>query len=461
MTHKVYVVTDLGPGDGGKGGVVHKLASTLRAHTVIKDGGAQGSHGVFSSTGLRFAFSQWGCGTLEGIRTFIGPRFVVSPEGLLNEARALRDAGIVNPFDLLTIDERCLCATEFHGISSRLKELARGKNPRGTIGTGVGEAYRYAKRRPELAIRMSDLTRSDLRDRLAAVRDEICKDLAPILASEFLPEDHKLVGREVKRLNDDSFLDFVTKRLREAAVCTNIVNADYFGNVVLAKAGVAIVERSHGVLTDEYTGFHPHTSALRTLPRFARGMLQDAGYSGKIVNICVHRAYTIRHGAGPMPTADPELGEHLLPGSHKDENRWQGKIRVGALDLPLLRYAIAACGGPQVFDGLAITWFDQMFANGEWRVCNRYSVGTDDHNFFTPQGELKVRHGDDKAQLHFTQALGAKLQGCVPEVDVRRIPQGATKDQLFELCAAVLNARLGIPVRLLSLGPTEVDKVLK
>ena len=49
MTRKVYVVTDLGSGDGGKGSVVHAVARSQRAHTVIKRGGAQGSHGVVSA----------------------------------------------------------------------------------------------------------------------------------------------------------------------------------------------------------------------------------------------------------------------------------------------------------------------------------------------------------------------------------------------------------------------------
>ena len=36
MTRAVYVITDLGPGDGGKGGVVHAVAKAQRAHTIIK-----------------------------------------------------------------------------------------------------------------------------------------------------------------------------------------------------------------------------------------------------------------------------------------------------------------------------------------------------------------------------------------------------------------------------------------
>ena len=48
---KVYVVTDFGPGDGGKGGIVHALSCMQddEVNLIIKRGGAQGSHGVRTS----------------------------------------------------------------------------------------------------------------------------------------------------------------------------------------------------------------------------------------------------------------------------------------------------------------------------------------------------------------------------------------------------------------------------
>lgn len=456
---KAYIATDLGPGDGGKGGVVHRVATFRRAHTILKVGGAQGSHGVRTSAGQGFAFSQWGCGTLEGIRTHLTPRFIGNPEGLLNEAQALRDIGVHHPFALLTVDERVLMATPYHGIASRLKELARGDNPRGTIGTGVGEAYRYAQRIPELSLFARDLSRSDLRDRLAEVRAEVERDLASIVKGPFLPEDHELALREIELLYDDGFLTYNVERFQEVARLATIVDAEHVERKILARDGVLVVESSHGVLTDAFTGFHPHTSAIRTLPRFAESMLREGGYDGEIVHLGVHRAYTIRHGAGPMPTADPAMGEHLLPGSSKDENRWQGTVRVGPLDLPLLRYALAASDG--AYAGLAITWFDQLVQNGEWKICNRYTSGAEDPTFFTPQGELKLRRGEDQEQLDYLEALGARVARCVPEVETIHVPRDKNRDQLFGLVAAVLNERLGVPVRLVSLGPTEGDKVLK
>ena len=141
---KVYVITDFGPGDGGKGGIVHALscAQDDEVNLIIKRGGAQGSHGVRTSYKESFNFSQWGCGTLEGIPTFCSEQMIISPVGLRNESEALKRLGITDPFMLLNIDPNCICATPFHKISSQLEELLLGKNPRGTIGTGVGRAYR-------------------------------------------------------------------------------------------------------------------------------------------------------------------------------------------------------------------------------------------------------------------------------------------------------------------------------
>lgn len=461
MTRKVYTVTDLGPGDGGKGGVVHRISSMTGAHTIVKVGGAQGSHGVRTSAGEHFAFSQWGCGTFEGARTHLSHRIVISPEGLLNEANALRyEHGIHNPFDLLTVDQMALCATPYHGITSRLKEMARGKNPRGTIGTGVGEAYRASLRIPELAIYAGDLSGANLRDRLADIREQLRQDLATIIHGEFLPEDRDSVEREIGLLFDDGFLDYVFQRFREVSKRANIVDHDFLGREILSQDGVVVIESSHGVLSDHYQGFHPHTSAIRTLPCFTHAMLEEAGYRGEVVNLGVTRAYQIRHGAGPMPTADPAMSECLLPGSHKEENRYQGKVRVGPLDLVLLRYAIAACGGPTAFDGLAVTWFDQIQTNGMWHVCDRYR-GTDDRTYFTPSGELRVRHSDDAAQLASQEILGTQLLRCTPEITTHSISPDAKHDELYELCAGVLNEKLGVPVRMVSFGPTERDKICK
>jgi adenylosuccinate synthase len=460
VTSKVYVVTDLGPGDGGKGGVVHKISHMMHVHTILKAGGGQGSHGVQTSGGERFAFSHWGCGTLEAVKTHISDQMIIIPEGILNEGTLLqRRHGIDDPYSLLTADERAVCATPFDQLTSRLTELSRGVSPRGTVGTGAGVAYRSFRRLPSLSILAGDLKASDLKDRLAAIRDDTREQLLPILEGEFLAADEEEARTIAQYLSEDGFLNHAFDILRETGKLLHVVSQDYLGEVVLRRPGVAIVETSHGILTDRHYGFHPHTSAIRTLSHFRRDIFDNAGYMGEIVNLGVFRAYAIRHGAGPMPTHDPALGEHLLPGSSKGENRYQGAVRVGPLDLVALKYAIEVCGGPQAFDGLAVTWFDQIQSNGVWQSCHAYDNANPD--YFLSPNRIKVSQEIGTDHIQYQRGLGHALTECVPQLQTVPIDANSSRDKLYELVNTTLQASLDVPVRMVSFGPTEQDKLCK
>lgn len=460
-TKQVFTCNDLGGGDGGKGGVVHKVCCEKKAHTVIKVGGAQGSHGVRTSRGESFNFSQFGCGTFEGIRTHLTRNFLVEPVGLLSEGNFLINGNrISNAFDLLTIDEDALCITPFHAAASQLQEMARKDNPKGTVGIGGGEAVRDAELYPELAIRVGDLRKKDVRDKLEAVRRQKLAGLQEIISRvEELWEDDQVIAHEqIALLHNDRFLDLIADHYNDLSSKVSIVDKDYLRGEILAKDGVVVVESSHGILTDRYHGFHPHTTQLRTLPQNTVDLLRECDYDGQIVKLGISRAYQIRHGAGPMVTELSDWSDKLLPDSNKQENRWQGKARVGPLDLVALRYAIEVCGGPQAFDGLAITWFDQIPVFGKWDVCDRY-VGATNQAFFSPEGEILVRRGADLDQLEHQRLLGLEFRKCQPEITSFDIPPEIGKDDMAGLCVGVLGEKLGVSVRMISFGPTESDKV--
>lgn len=457
---KAYTVTDLGGGDGGKGGVVHKLCALRRPHTVIKVGGAQGSHGVTTSKGEKFNFSHFGCGTFGGSRTFISDRFVVSPVGLLNEAQALRyEQGISDPLALLALDGRALLSTPFHGIASRLKELARGENARGIVGVGIGEAFFDAELVPDLAIRAKDLKRPDLRERLRAARDRKLCDLAIVLEMDFLPQDEKEVQVQIDRIRDDNFFEWTVEEFQRMARTVNIVDDDYFRREVLSRDGVVVIESSHGILTDRFHGFHPHTTRLRTLPEITSwSLLAENGWDGEVVKLGVTRAYQIRHGAGPMVVDDKAMAEALLPEEVGKADRYRGKVRVGPLDFVALRYAQNVCGGVGAFDAIAMTWFDSPMRSGVWKVCDRYDGATDPRHF-TPAGEIMVRRGQDNDQLWHQESLGRALNGCTPVVNEFVLPSGRSEQDVIALASEVVGEKLGTPLRMIAFGPTESDKV--
>ena len=434
MLKQIYVVTDLGPGDGGKGGIVHALSLNLDASVIIKRGGAQGSHGVRTSNGESFNFSQWGCGTLEGVPTFLSEQMVISPVGLRNESEALKRLGIYDPFTLLSTDPSCICATPFHRISSQLEELLLGENPRGTIGTGVGQAYRmFNALGEEATIRASELqNREVIRRKLQRQLDYYKERYAKISREDGLPDDAELITGNLDLLYDDGYLPYCLDLFDDVGKKLRLENL----SEVLKGDGIAVVECSHGVLTDAEVGLKPHVSAIRTLPKFTTEMLRSAGYNGEIINYAVHRAYEIRHGAGPMPTYDPEFTTQMLPGSHKDENRWQGIVRAGALDLNLLCYALDTSSETK-FDGLCLTWFDQILAcDRVWPLCVNY----------------KNAPAVNESYVDF-------LKRAEPNTIEYSIKKPILKQELFEFVGDTLEKFLNVPLELLSIGPTELDKV--
>ncbi|MFA7193458.1 MAG: adenylosuccinate synthetase [Candidatus Paceibacterota bacterium] len=456
---KVFIITDLGGGDGGKGGVVHGVSSKMRAHTVIKVGGAQGSHGVRTSKGQSFNFSHFGCGTFEGVLTHVSPLMVIDPIRLLEEGNDLRfKKGIPETWDMLTVDENCLCSIPYHGITSRLRELSKKDQQKGTVGVGTGEATIDAELHPELALYVKDISQPGLREKIEAIRNFQIKKLKPIIENldNRLKSDKNFWDEELMLLNAPEFIDWIFDRLNDFQKHVRVVSSEHLKEKILSKDGVAVVESSHGILTDRYYGFHPYVSRLRTVPSRVIDFLETIGYEDEIVHLGVTRAYQIRHGAGPMVTEDPELVDKLLPGSAKDDNRWQGKVRVGPLDFVALRYSIEVCGGPEAFDGIAVTWLDQIQEIGSWQTCDAYQ-GVEDSNFFSSTGSILVRRGEDENQIQHQEALGKQLQACKPVVQSESLAPFSDQS-LVSLVSEVMIDKLGVPLKMVSLGSTELHK---
>ena len=427
MFSLVIAGTDAGWGDGGKGTVTDYLCAKFQPKYVIKEGGAQGSHGVFTNTGEKFNFSQWGCGSFHGIPTYLSPRMVISPTGLLNESDALKHCGFYDPFAMLSADPSCICATPYHQIWSLIYEMLLRDAPHGTVGTGVGKAYRQAQTNPEFAIRAKDLCQKTILEaKLHAIREDVIARYATVSPSDVLVADIDTLTEQLALLYDDNYFDDILRRLLVIGDKLALVDYDDF---IRNGHGTAVVERSHGILTDHEYGFQPHVSELRTLPRFCEGALYDAGYTGRIVNLAIFRAYGVRHGAGPLPTQDDTLFADL-PGSHKSENRWQGKVRTGALDFMLLNYALSV----HHFDGACLTWFDQILQRGNWPYCEDYP---------------NIHHRLSDFQLRTAKPSIKYLE--LP--DLHDSPQ-----EMFAFCKDFLQQHINVPLRLLSYGARTMDK---
>ncbi len=463
MISTIYIVTDLGPGDGGKGGIIHSLAKETNASLIIKRGGAQGSHGIKTSDGKTFSFSQWGCGTIDNIPTFLSSQMVISPLAIEQEEKALRERiNIPDPYDLLFVDHDCICASPYHRIASQLEELKLGNSPHGTIGSGIGQAYRLdLESLHKLTLFSRDLINEEVvKSKLHGQRDfyrdkyfnlynqfrdlDLDSDMLESIAIdndgselEVPIDDARLFKDNLLLLFEDEYFYFIVEH---SLAVGKKLKIRPLRDVLSKYSGVAIVESSHGVLTDAKTGIVPHVSAIRTLPNFTQDMLRIAMFNGRIYNIAVHRAYEIRHGAGPLPTYDRDFTDNMIPNSHKMDNRWQGSVRAGALDINLIKHAIDSC---QIkFDGIAITWFDQFLFQTDdkvsnWPICTGYD-----------------------SERRDSEELVDYLKRVKPIIKDHPFRNSLVDEEaMLKFVSDTLSQYIDIPLWILSTGPTEVEKL--
>lgn len=356
---RAIITVGLGFGDEGKGATVDFLSRSLEADLVVRYcGGSQAGHNVQLPDGRRHTFSQFGAGTLATFpdppRTYLGPNVIIDPLAMVREADHLSEIGVRDPVRLLTIHPRCLVATPWHQILNRLRELSRGDAKHGSCGQGIGEARSYWLQYGEAAVFAKDLRHLDrLRDKLELQRQRTLLELQNF----------------IDRIDAEALHEFDLWELNAEVVACDLHEALPNGIVIDAAVPAfrtAIFEGAQGVLLDEYRGFPPYTTWSTVTPHHAWELIFAMGVEAVAV-LGITRAYTTRHGEGPLPTFSAELTSGLQDAGNP-WNRWQGGLRCGWLDLPLVRYA-ATVAGP--LDGIVVNHLDQV-RETECRICEAY-----------------------------------------------------------------------------------------
>lgn len=327
-------------GDEGKGSCVEHLCRHYGPELVVRySGGSQCGHNVVSPDGkTHHTFAQWGSGTLLGIPTYLGPAVVIHPGAMVQEARCLEARGI-RAFQLLHVDPRCLVSTSYHRTLNRVREIARGGARHGSCGHGIGEVRRYWLKHGQDAITADDLRPPDtLRPKLELLRQRTLAELGHWWRDD-MPIDPGLPTAEEE-----------SAALLDVGRILYVTQPDW-------QPETTIFEGAQGVLLDERHGFHPHTTWSTVTPYHALAML---GNADRCYTLGIARCFTVRHGPGPLPTEDEALIGHRgrpLSDPNNPPNEWQGPLRFGHLDIPLLRYAVS-CLGTRL-DGIALNHLDR------------------------------------------------------------------------------------------------------
>ena len=431
---QVLLTVDLGFGDAGKGSIVDFLTRVYAAHTVVRyNGGAQAGHRVVTA-GLapqEHIFAQFGSGTLAGAATHLSRFMLLDPLAMVEEEKHLRMLGVIDAFQRTTIDAQAVVITPFQRAINRLKELARGDQRHGSCGMGIGETVADQLEHGERVVLAGDLAKPDvLRSKLSFLRSI---NLAKVPIA--LP-DNEQVAQEMDVFVDAGWVDWLVDRYGDLARQMQIVPGDFL-NSLLRKPGSVVFESAQGVLLDEWLGFHPYTTWSTTTLQNADRLLSDAGYRGRVARIGLTRGYATRHGPGPFVSEDAALTS-ALPDPSNGFGAWQRGFRVGWLDLVLLRYALEVVGR---LDYLAVTCLDRLAELEELKICCAYQ---------SDSGRIKRLVPSSIPQaLDYQEKLTRTLARCRPLFE-----QVSDVESMLSRVAS----ELGVPVGLISEGPTAAEK---
>jgi len=425
-----YIVVGLAFGDEGKGSWVDHLCRKHNINTVVRfNGGAQAKHYVTTESGTTHGFSQFGSHSfMSGAKTLLSRFMLIEPMELLQEVYELNRKGIAAPLRNLYISEQAPIIPFSNLMLNRIMETARGSKRHGSCGLGIGLTQRDIDEGGKPVIRAGDLKHrvslvAKLRDHLALTIEEAKKWDAAYESSDYR---HLQNAEEVLHKYVDVY--------SELGVRAHIIPEAAFLSVLRRQP--VVFEGAQGALLDQNQGTFPHCTRSTTTPENARRLLFDANFSGDVTSYGLLRAYSTRHGAGPMPTESKLL---TVPPCDNAMGPWQGAFRTGWFDAVAARSALLFSPVDQV----VLTNLDRLDGQALLRVATRYE-GMSEAFYDESTHQLKLVSSYEHSRKR-TQALATvlpqyeHLAGFIDE-----------SDQGHETYIRFIESELGVPIRALS-----------
>jgi len=400
---KAIVTVDLGYGDSGKGATVDALVREHRASLVVRySGGANCGHNVVLPDGRMHCFSQFGSGTLAGADTLLDRQVIVNLPNMVRETHALRKHFHIDVNQRLSIHRDCRISTSYHVA------LNRATSPLGeTTGVGIGQVRRLEKQYAA-SLTVGDVFKADCLSKLERIRDIAFDKLTGMENGAYIASCMPSPRKELEDLTEFDRFNVVDS-------CMHVLNKHQ---------APVIFEAAQGVLLDERYGFHPHCTWSTVTARDAMDSIEEYGAFADVSVIGILRAYSTRHGNGFFPSWIPEWKHNDLG---NPENHWQGSMRFGAFDLPMLKFALNNAGAE--VDYLALNHVDEVQNGG---ACIK-SYGNESNGWqqtgatFSRNNCRKIIQSFDKASMQCDQVTANELIDMVAAIKpIRIIGRGRT-----------------------------------
>ncbi|MCI6770027.1 MAG: adenylosuccinate synthase [Bacteroidales bacterium] len=407
------VVLGLQWGDEGKGKIVDVLAGRYPAVARFQ-GGPNAGHSLHFD-GHNFVVRSIPSGIFrEGSTNIIGSGVVLDPVTFREECGNVAKMGI-DAKERIHISKKAHLILPTHKLLDAAYEAAAGKGKIGSTLKGIGPTYTDKISRHGL--RVGDILAPDFRERFARLKArhlQLLKDLD----FECDPD-----ANEAEWLSAAEFLKEF-----------DLIDCEYFVNEWLDEKPM-LAEGAQGSLLDIDYGSYPFvTSSNTTIGGVCTGLGVAPSRVGHVYGI--FKAYCTRVGSGPFPTElFDETGEKIRQIGHEFGAVTGRPRRTGWLDLVALKYTVMIDG---VTD-LIMMKSDCLDTFETIKVCTSYIVdGKETDKFpFDTAAEITPVYTEFKG-------WNQDLTGIRREEDL---------PQAFKDYVKFMEEYLGVPIRIISLGP--------
>ena len=417
-------VTGILWGDEGKGKIIDLLARD--ADFVVRYGGGHNAGHTLIWRGDRLVLHLVPSGILNPqITNVIGNGVVVDPIHLRGEIARLRERGVVvDPGRNLLVSERAPLILPLHQALDRVMEGLRGAGKIGTTGRGIGPAY--ADRAYRSGLRVGDLLRpkAQLRDAIAA----LAREKAPLFAA------HGGFTFDVDAVASE--LSAVGAELQPA-----IADTGHTLRQAVRDGKRILFEGAQGVLLDVDLGTYPYVTSSNASPA---GVPSGTGVPPTALQrvVGVMKAYATRVGEGPFPSEIPEPEvQRLREAGNEYGSTTRRPRRCGWFDAVAVRYGVEVSGTSE----LCMTNLDVLSGFDPLRIAIAYQM---------PGGRLDrfPAFGLEAAKPIYEEVKGfdGDLTGVRKFED---LPAAARH------YVTTLEAHVGVPIKLVSVGPAR-DQVI-
>ena len=416
---KLDVVLGLQWGDEGKGKIVDVLAGRYPAVARFQ-GGPNAGHSLLFD-GKSFVVRSIPSGIFrEGSTNIIGSGVVFDPVTFREECGRVADMG-VDPVSKIVISKKAHLIMPTHRLLDAAYEAAAGKGKIGSTLKGIGPTYTDKISRNGL--RIGDVLAPDFQERFRAAKQ---RHLQILDRMGFACDPDKGEAEWMEAI------DFLRG--------FKLIDCEYFVNEWLQEAPM-LAEGAQGSLLDIDFGSYPFvTSSSTTIGGVCTGLGVAPSKIGKVYGI--FKAYCTRVGSGPFPTElFDETGERLRQIGHEFGAVTGRPRRCGWLDLVALKYTAMIDG---VTD-LVMMKSDCLDSFETIKVCTSYLVDgkpTDRFPF------------DTRSRI---EPVYTEFEGW--QQDLRGIRDAAALPRAFQNYIRFMESYLGIPIRIISLGPDREETI--